>query len=177
MKPQVPIQDFYPADVAHCYGCGRLNPQGLHIRSTWDGDDTLAVITPREYHTAMPGYVYGGFIASLVDCHGTGSAALAAYRAAGRQPGTSPPLRFVTASLKVDFLRPTPIGIPLEARGRIKEVNPHKVIVDIEVIAGGEVCARGNVVAVLMPEHLVSGGSAQPSPPPAEQEPKRSGRG
>jgi acyl-coenzyme A thioesterase PaaI-like protein len=93
-------------------------------------------------------------VASLVDCHGTGSAALAAYRAAGRAPGTEPALRFVTASLKVDYLRPMPIGVPLEARGRIVEVKPRKVVVDITVQAAGEICARGQVVAVLMPEGM-----------------------
>jgi acyl-coenzyme A thioesterase PaaI-like protein len=102
-------------------------------------------------------------IASLIDCHGTGSAALVAYRAAGREPGTSPPLRFVTASLKVDYHRPTPMGVPLEARGRIREVKPRKVVVDIEVVASGEVCAGGTVVAVLMPEQMVPAASV-PSP-------------
>jgi acyl-coenzyme A thioesterase PaaI-like protein len=149
------VQDFYPDDLAHCYGCGRLNDHGLHVRSVWDGDETVAVLTPREYHTAIPGYVYGGLIASLVDCHGTGSAALAAYRAAGREPGTQPPLRFVTASLKVDYLRPTPMGLPLEARGRIIEVKPRKVLVEVSVLVGGETCARGQVVAVLMPESML----------------------
>lgn len=154
------IQDFYPADLAHCYGCGRLNEHGLHVRSAWDGDETVACLTPRPYHTAIPGYVYGGLIASLVDCHGTGSAALAAYRAAGREPGTAPPLRFVTASLKVDYLRPTPMGVLLEARGRILEVKPRKVVVDITVLASGEACAHGNVVAVLMPENMLRPGAA-----------------
>lgn len=149
------VQDTYPEDVAHCYGCGRLNEHGLHIRSAWEGDETVAVLTPRPYHTAVPGYVYGGLIASLIDCHGTGSAALAAYRAASREPGTEPPLRFVTASLHVDYLRPTPLGVPLEARGRIVEVKPRKVVVDIEVRAADEVCAKGNVVAVLMPEDML----------------------
>lgn len=149
------IQDFYPDDVAHCYGCGRLNEHGLHVRSVWDGEETLSVLTPRPYHTAIPGYVYGGLIASFIDCHGTGSAALAAYRAAGRAPGTEPPLRFVTASLKVDYLRPTPLGVPLEARGRILEVKPRKVSVEITVSAGGAACARGQVVAVLMPENML----------------------
>jgi len=149
------IQDLYPDDLAHCYGCGRLNPHGLHVRSTWDGEETLATLTPQPYHTAIPGYVYGGLIASLVDCHGTGSAALAAYRAAGREPGTDPPLRFVTASLKVDYLRPTPMGVPLEARGRIVEVKPRKVVVEVRVLAKGEVCARGSVVAVLMPKSML----------------------
>ena len=148
------IQDFYPEDVSHCYGCGRLNEHGLHIRSAWDGDETVSVLTPRPYHTAIPGYVYGGLIASFVDCHGTGSAALAAYRAAGRAPDTEPPLRFVTASLKVDYLRPTPLGVPLEARGRIAEIKRRKITVDIEVTAAGETCAKGQVVAVLMPENL-----------------------
>lgn len=152
---QAAIQDFYPDDLAHCYGCGRHNEHGLHVRSAWDGEETVAILTPRPYHTAIPGYVYGGLLASLVDCHGTGSAALAAYRAAGREPGTEPPLRFVTASLKVDYLRPTPMGVPLEARGRIVEVRPRKVVVDIEVIAGSAVCVRGQVVAVLMPEKML----------------------
>lgn len=156
MSTAPPIQDFYPPDVAHCYGCGRLNEHGLHIQSRWDGDETLAVLTPRSYHTAVPGYVYGGLIAALVDCHGTGSAALAAYRAAGREPDTEPALRFVTASLRVDFLKPTPLGVPLLARGRIAEVKPRKVVVDVEVQATGTVCARGQVVAVLMPEAMLS---------------------
>ena len=152
------VQDSYPDDLAHCYGCGRLNEHGLHIRSRWDGEETLAILTPHEYHTAIPGYVYGGLVASLVDCHGTGSAALAAYRAAGRLPGTEPALRFVTASLKVDYLRPTPMGVPLRARGLIVEVKPRKVIVDVTVEANGETCARGQVVAVLMPESMRTGG-------------------
>ena len=100
------FQDFYPDDLALCYGCGRLNEHGLHIRSVWDGDETVARFTPQPYHTAVPGYVYGGLIASLIDCHGTGTAAGAGYRAEGREPGSEPPLRYVTASLKVDYLRP-----------------------------------------------------------------------
>ncbi len=162
------VQDTYSDELAHCYGCGRLNPHGLHIRSFWKGDETVAVLSPQPYHTAIPGYVYGGLIASLVDCHGTGSAALAAYRAAGREPGTAPPLRFVTASLKVDYLRPTPMGVPLEARGRIVEVKPRKVVVEITVLADGQPCAQGNVVAVLMPDSMLSAtaGPTAPSQPP-----------
>ncbi len=150
-----PIQDFYPDDVAHCYGCGRLNEHGLHVQSRWDGEQTRALLTPRPEHTAVPGYVYGGLIASLIDCHGTGSAALAGYRAAGREPGSAPPLRYVTASLKVDYLKPTPLGVPLEARGTIREVKGRKVVVDITVSAAGQVTARGEVVAVQMPESML----------------------
>lgn len=147
-----PIQDFYPDDVAHCYGCGRLNEQGHQIKSFWDGDETISHFTPKEYHTAIPGYVYGGLIASLIDCHGTGTAALASYRAENRELDSKPALRFVTASLQVDFLRPTPLGVELELRGKIIEIKGKKVISEITVKANGEITARGKVVAVQMPE-------------------------
>ena len=149
------FQDYYPDDVSHCYGCGRLNDHGIQLKSYWDGNETVARVTPRVYHTAIPGYVYGGFLASIIDCHGTGSAAAAAYKAEGRSMDSGPPLRFVTASLKVDYLKPTPLGVELEVRGTIKEVAPKKVTTMITVCAGNTICARGEVVAVLMPPHMV----------------------
>jgi len=149
------IQDYYPDDLSHCYGCGRLNRHGHQLKTRWDGDETVSVFEPRPEHTAIPGYVYGGLIASLVDCHGTGTAAAAAYREAGREPGTEPAFRFVTASINVRYLRPTPMGVPLEVRGRVEEIKGRKVVVSARVSAAGEVCATGEVVAVQMPEHMV----------------------
>ena len=146
------IQDYYPDDVAHCYGCGKLNEHGLKIKSFWDGDETVAKFIPKDYHTAIPGFVYGGLIASLIDCHGTGTAALAFYRAENRAPDSLPALRFVTASLQVDYLKPTPIGVELEIRGKVVEVKGKKVISQITVSANGTITARGKVVAVQMPE-------------------------
>ena len=149
------FQDHYPDQLAHCYGCGRLNPHGHQLRSFWDGEETVARFEPKPYHTAIPGYVYGGLIASLIDCHGTGTAAAAAYRAAGRAMDTEPALRFVTASLQVDYLRPTPQGVTLEVRGSVEEISGRKVVVAVTLSAAGEVCARGRVVAVQMPEHML----------------------
>jgi len=64
---QQAIQDFYPEELSYCYGCGRQNEHGLHIKSMWEGDETIAVYTPQSYHIAIPGYVYGGLTASLID--------------------------------------------------------------------------------------------------------------
>lgn len=155
MQEAKPIQDFYPDELSYCYGCGRLNEHGLHIQTYWDGEKGIAHFTPRPYHIAVPGYVYGGLLASLVDCHGTGTAAAAAYQAAGRGPGTHPPFRFVTASLKVDYLKPTPLGVELKLIGRPKEIKGRKITVAIDLFAGDELCVRGEVVAVQMPEHLL----------------------
>lgn len=150
-----PIQDFYPDDLAHCYGCGRLNEHGHQLKTHWDGDETVSRFTPWPEHIAIPGYVYGGLIASLVDCHGTGTAAAAAYRDAGREPGTEPAFRFVTASINVRYLRPTPMGVELEVRGKVEEIKGRKVVVSATVSADGEVCATGEVVAVQMPENMI----------------------
>jgi uncharacterized protein (TIGR00369 family) len=143
------IQDLYPDDVAHCYGCGRLNADGLHVRTLWDGVG-IARFTPRPHHVAIPGYVYGGLLASLIDCHGIGTAA-------GAEPGRDPSPRFVTASLKVDYLKPTPMDVELVLTARPREVGPRKIRVEVEVEAGGMVTARGEVLAVRMPEGLGGG--------------------
>lgn len=153
--PEKAFQDYYPDNLSYCYGCGRLNERGLQIKSCWDGDETVCTFQPEPYHMAIPGYVYGGLIASLIDCHSTGTAAAAAYRAEGRAMDTEPPLRFVTASLHVDYVRPTPLGPPLEVRGRVEEITERKVVVVSTLSAEGKVCATGKVVAVKMPESLV----------------------
>lgn len=161
------FQDLYPDDVAHCYGCGRLNERGHQLRSFWDGDQTVARFTPRPWHTAIPGYVYGGLIASLVDCHGTGTAAAVAARTAGWRLGEEPPPegeetpRFVTASLQVSYLKPTPLGPELVVRGIVEEADEErgsrKVVTRVVVEADGVPTAEGRVVAVRMPEALVRG--------------------
>ena len=151
------FQDYYPEQLSHCYGCGRLNEHGHQIKSYWDGEETVAYFTPQPYHTAIPGYVYGGLLASLIDCHGTGTAAAAAYRAAGRAMDSEPPLRFLTAAFNVNYLKPTPLGPQLEVRGKIKEVKGRKVVVEAWIVADGQITVRGEVVAVQVPEDLIPG--------------------
>lgn len=149
------IQDHYPDDFATCYGCGRLNSDGLHVRSRWEGDDMVARFTPRPEHMAMPGFVYGGLIASLIDCHAMGTAAATAERAEGREIGEAPAPRFVTASLHVDYLKPTTLGPELELRARVSRSTERKSVVATTVTALGMVTARGEVVAVRIPATMV----------------------
>ena len=151
------FQDYYPDHFSHCYGCGRLNAQGLQIKSFCDGDQTVCTFSPDERYMAIPGLVYGGMIASLIDCHSTGSAAAFAYRAEGRAMESEPSIRFLTASLHVDYLKPTPMGVPLVLRSELKELKGRKVIVTTTLEAGDTVCARGEVVAVRVPDNLVPG--------------------
>ena len=97
--PDKAIQDYYPEDIAVCYGCGKSNKHGYQIKTFWQGEETVSRFQPQPYHTAFPGYVYGGLIASLIDCHATGTAASAKNREEGQSMGTETLERFVTVSL------------------------------------------------------------------------------
>ena len=144
------FQDYYPDKFSHCYGCGRSNAHGLHLKSYWEGQETVARFTvPPEFSGGVPGHAYGGMVASLLDCHGTASASAFAYRAAGREMGDGGEfMRFVTASLQVEFLSPTPIGVELVVRGQVLSIDGRKVTVSLLLNAGDLTCARGKMLAV-----------------------------
>lgn len=148
------FQGYYPDELSHCYGCGRLNEDGLRIKSFREGDEVVCHFRPQPYHTGPPGYVYGGLIASLIDCHSTATASAAAYRRDCREPGSTPVPRYVTASLQVDFRKPTPLDAVLEVRARVAEMGGRKMIVVSTLSVDGVVCAEGRVVAVEMPETM-----------------------
>ena len=148
------LQDLYPDDFAHCYGCGRLNSHGLHVRSEWHEGETVARFRPASHQMALPGFVYGGLIASLADCHAMATAAGASMAAKGAVPGRDPTPRFVTASLHVDFVRPTPLGPELVLKARAVEVGERKVVVEVSVLAEDVECARARVVAVRAPPSM-----------------------
>jgi acyl-coenzyme A thioesterase PaaI-like protein len=151
------VQDFYPEDFSHCSGCGRLNAHGHHFRTQRDGADTVTLYTPAAHEMSVPGFVYGGLIGALIDCHAMATASDAALQAEGKEIGEAPSPRFVTASLKVDFMKPTPLGVVLEARGRIKERSDRKAVVEVTVSAGRVVTAKGEVIAVPMPASMIRG--------------------
>ena len=154
------LQDLYPDDFAHCYGCGRLNTNGLHVKSDWANGEAVARFRPAPYHMALPGFVYGGLIASLADCHAMATAAAASMVAAGATPGRDQTPRFVTASLNVDFLSPTPLGPELLLRARPVEIGERKVVVTVSVLASDVECATARVVAVRVPRMMIQSGTS-----------------
>ncbi|MFC1832682.1 PaaI family thioesterase [Thermodesulfobacteriota bacterium] len=147
------FQDYYPDDYSHCYGCGRLNENGHQIKSFWDGDEGVCRIVPKIFYSGgMKDILYGGLIASLMDCHGAGTAAAAKARELNieMEPGAMP--RFVTASLKVDYLSPTPVGKEVELRARVEEIKKRKVTVSVTLSTDGSVHARGQLIMIQIKE-------------------------
>jgi acyl-coenzyme A thioesterase PaaI-like protein len=153
-----PIQDSYPDNIAICYGCGRHNADGLHVKTYWNGEEGIAHFTPKPYHTAFPGVVYGGLLASLIDCHTIGTAIAATYHAEEREPGTEPEITYVTGNLNVSYVQPTPTGVELILRARVTELHPRKALVTCSLYAGDEECVRAEVVAVRVKSRALMSG-------------------
>ena len=156
MNPQEKaFQDYYAPAFSHCYGCGPSNEQGLHIKSYWldkDKKETFARFTPRPWHTGgYPENVYGGLIAALIDCHGNGTALAAGYMHENRAMDSAPALRYVTGNLTLNFKKPTPIDGELEMRAKITEVTDKKVVMDVALLAHGQVTVEGSMVCVRLP--------------------------
>jgi len=148
------IQDLYPEDFAHCFGCGKDNSHGHQLKSFVQGDEVIAHFTPAPHHVSVPGFVYGGLLASLVDCHAMAAAAAAAELAVGRRIGEGQVARYVTAALRVEYLKPTPLGGELEIRGRVTEQSEKKAVVALTVSVSGTITVSGEAVAVRMPKNM-----------------------
>jgi acyl-coenzyme A thioesterase PaaI-like protein len=148
-------QDLIPHN--HCWGCGTLNPRGLHLKTVNEGDDAVSRLVPGPDFMAGPTDVlYGGLIAAVFDCHCVCTAIADAYAAEARDIGSAPHLWCVTASLKVDYLAPTPLGAEIEVRGRVREARGRKRVVEAVLRCVGRDRARAEVVAVQVPEGWAS---------------------
>lgn len=145
------IQDQMPDN--HCYGCGTENEKGMQIKSHWEGDESVCRYMPQPEQCAGPlQYVYGGTIASLIDCHSVCTATSNYYRKEGRETGAPPEIWCVTGRLTVNYLEPTPIDQEIELRATIEECAEKKTIVKCRLYSGGVQTAEGDVIAIRVPD-------------------------
>ena len=136
----------------HCYGCGTENPDGMQIKSHWQGDECVCVYTPRPNQCAGPTNVlYGGTVASLIDCHSVGTALSNYYRREGREVGEGEQIWCVTGRLTVNYLAPTPIDADVTLRATIEEADDKKTRVKCRFYSGDTQTAEGEVIAVRVP--------------------------
>lgn len=150
---EIAIQDLYAEPYRHCFGCGPDNEQGWHIKSYWHGAEVLAHYTPRpEYTGGVPENLYGGLLAAILDCHGTAAAAAFYHIAQGFQLGVEPLLRCVTASLTVNYRKPTPMGQELELFARCTNIEGRKVSLELGVRIGDVQYCDGSMLAVRVKE-------------------------
>ncbi|WP_434035085.1 PaaI family thioesterase [Cupriavidus sp. a3] len=143
------IQKEYSPENSHCYGCGVANPYGHGLKTYLTGAETVSRFTPDAmYSGGVPGNVYGGMIASLFDCHG--AAAAASFHRQHSEDPDGPLGRFVTASLHVNFLAPTPQSRELTVSGVLKSIEGRKVWVEMTLKAGETLCATAEMLAIAL---------------------------
>jgi acyl-coenzyme A thioesterase PaaI-like protein len=139
------IQERYFPEMT-CFGCGPANAKGLRLRSFEDDDGTVvATFLPWPEHDNGLGFLNGGIICTLLDCH---SAAAALTEADRRGFGPTPelPLPMVTAGLDVRYLRPAPLAGPVELRASVSAIDEAQAVVDVALWAEGKERAAGSAL-------------------------------
>jgi acyl-coenzyme A thioesterase PaaI-like protein len=160
MREDIAVQDIYPDDFSHCFGCGRLNAAGHQIKTFARDGETVTDFRPEPTHIATNDFTYGGIIASVIDCHSTGSAAIFWMYGNGLELGSSTAPRFVTARLEIDFIAPTALEA-FTLIGTADEIAARKVVVSTLLQSREATTVRGRAVLVKVADPETSGG-----PPP-----------
>lgn len=120
-----------------CFGCGPSNPKGLRLKSYLAENGVVATFMPWPEHDNGVGFLNGGIITTVLDCH---SAAAVTHEAFERGwlplPGASLP--YVTAGLDVRFLRPSPLHEPVELRAVLSTVSEPEMTCEVELVFDGK---------------------------------------
>ena len=133
------IQDrLYPR--LPCFGCGPSNPKGLRLRS-YPGDGVVtAAFTPWPEHDNGLGYLNGGIISTVLDCHSAAAVMLEAERR-GWPPLPGAELPYVTAGLDTRYLRPSPLAETSELRAVVTSADEAEMTVEAELAWDGKIRA------------------------------------
>jgi acyl-coenzyme A thioesterase PaaI-like protein len=123
-----------------CFGCGHANAKGLKLRSYPGEGFVTAQFQPWPEHDNGFGFLNGGIIATVLDCH-SGAAVFHRADQLGLQPPAGAPLLYVTAGLDLRYLRPVPLGQVLELRARVVSADADEVTVDAELVWDGKLRA------------------------------------
>jgi acyl-coenzyme A thioesterase PaaI-like protein len=139
------LQEIY-APENRCFGCGPANKNGLQIRSFVEGETLVARWRGEKRHEAFSGFLNGGIISTLLDCHCNWTATYWLMKTAGSK---TPPCT-VTAGYSIKFLAPTPSDREVKLVGRVIEGTKDRATVEGSLISGETTCAtfRGTFVAV-----------------------------
>jgi len=135
-----------------CWGCGCNNEHGLQLKSYWSGDKSVCEWMPSKNHKAGPtGYLNGGVIATIIDCHSICTAIADGYKLEDRELNSDPIIWYVTASMKIDYLKPVPIDKKVKLKAKVTMREGRKLLVVCKLLSGEDVCASAEVLAVKVP--------------------------
>ena len=123
-----------------CFGCGQSNPRGLRLRSYARDGVVTAAFAPWPEHDNGLGYLNGGIIATILDCHSASAVMLEAERR-GWPPLPGAALSYVTAGLDVRYLRPSPLNETTELRAVVTAADEAEMTAEVELVWDGKIRA------------------------------------
>lgn len=139
------LQDTYFAGMT-CFGCGPANADGLQLKSHLAADGTtVATFAPWPQHDNGLGFLNGGIIATLLDCHSGITVTHAAHdHGWPALPGV--PLPYVTAGLDVRYRRPAPLDQPVTLVAELSTVSEPEMVCHVRLEWDGKVRAEADAV-------------------------------
>ncbi|MGH8548072.1 MAG: PaaI family thioesterase [Methylococcales bacterium] len=146
MNAVEPIQTFMPG--AECFGCGGNNSHGLQIKSYHRGEEVFCGWTPEPKHQGWQGNTCGGILATLIDCHCMAAAMAFSAQLEGSSLEQHSQVRFITGSLEIRFLKPTPVKVPVLLIARLKDVRKERIYtLRCDLFSGRDKTVEAEVVA------------------------------
>lgn len=131
-----------------CFGCGINNPDGLQVKSYWEGEEAVCKWRSEEKYHGWANLLNGGILATLIDCHTMGTAMADAYRRENRSLDSEPVYRYATGTITVKYLKPSPNDKEIELRAEVTEVKGRKTLLKCWAIVEGQVTAEADVIAI-----------------------------
>jgi len=126
---------FFPGTT--CFGCGPANAKGLRLRSFPGDGAVVATFVPWPEHDNGLGYLNGGIIGTVMDCHSGAAMVLEAEKRGLRGPGDAQ-TPYVTAGLDIRYRRPAPLTEPSELRAVIVSADGDQMTVEVELSWDGK---------------------------------------
>jgi acyl-coenzyme A thioesterase PaaI-like protein len=155
---------LYPETT--CFGCGPANPRGLRLRSFPDDGFVRAAFVPSPEHDNGLGYLNGGIIATVLDCH-SGAAVFHRADELGWHALAGTGFPYVTAGLDLAYLRPAPLREASELRAVVTSADEDRMTVDVELLWDGRTRARATALWKRWRPRPSTPGAGQSVGPPA----------
>lgn len=149
------IQDYYPENATKCFGCGRTNAEGMHIKTFWDGNEGTCHFIPQKQHTGYPGILYGGIVASLIECNSEAVSAAATYEAENLEIETlKKNIFFTIVRSNIRFHSAIPIDSTVVVKTKIETLKKKLVKLTISIYSNNKLCTTAETTTMRIEKEL-----------------------
>ena len=135
-----------------CFACGMENSSGLRLHFYDNGiDQVFTQFTIAPQHAGYPGMAHGGIVTAILDEVGGRTVMIGA-----------PDHFFVTAHMEIHFRQPVPVGVPLEATGRLLKHRASRTRAHAQIFANGQgILAEAEILYTDLPSNLLEPSEAE----------------